>query len=87
MKPEARRDGILVRGAGAEIVLQHIGTGESHRLDRPTALVWMHCDGKTDVAGLAVLLGQELGAPPDEALVRSALRTLSEANLLKAPFE
>jgi hypothetical protein len=56
----------------------------AHRVNRPAAVVWRHCDGKRDVAALTEALDAELGGEiADEDLVMIALDGLAEKDLLE----
>lgn len=55
---------------------------QAHCLNRTAALVFLHSDGVHTLAELASELGKEAGTPPDERIVRLALRQLESAGLL-----
>jgi hypothetical protein len=81
-RPKARRDGLLVRDLGDELVVYELGSHRGHSLNRTAALVWRSCDGKRSVAAIAARVGRALGAAPDEDLVRYAVRRLRSVRLL-----
>ncbi len=81
-RPKARKEGLLVRDLGDEVVVYEIASHRSHCLNRPAALVWRACDGRRTTAAIAAHVGRALGASPDEDVVRYALRRLGEAGLL-----
>jgi hypothetical protein len=83
MRPEARRDDLLVEALGDELIVYDVERHRAHSLNGPAALVWRHCDGRTTIEDLALLLQRELGLPSDERLVRLALDRLGEAHLLR----
>lgn len=81
-RPRARKQGLIVRGLGDEVVVYELESHRGHCLNRTAALVWRACDGRRTVAAVAAQLGRELGVPADEHLVRYTLRRLGEARLL-----
>jgi hypothetical protein len=82
MLPEARQEKLVTQEVGDELVVFDLTRNRVHRLNRTTALVWRHCDGRTGVAELAELLADELELPEDERLVWLALAQLEKAHLL-----
>ncbi len=85
MHPKARREGILTREIGDELILYDRATHVAHRLNAIAAVVWGHCDGRRSIQELAQVVGA-LGEPADEELVHLALTRLSEADLLSEPL-
>lgn len=85
MKPHARAEGLIVQGAGEELIVHDQERRTAHRLNPTAALVWSHCDGQHSVADLARVLQRKLKAPPDEELVRLTLDKLGKAHLLRQP--
>ena len=83
-RPKARKQGLLVRDLGDEVVVYEVESHRGHSLNRTATLVWRASDGRRTVAGIAAQLGRELGVPADEPLVRFALQKLREARLLEA---
>jgi hypothetical protein len=81
-RPRARKEGLLVRDIGDEVVVYELESHRGHCLNRTAALVWHACDGRRTVAAITGQVGRELGAPADEDLVRYTLRRLSDARLL-----
>jgi hypothetical protein len=84
MRPLARRDALLLRNVGDQLVVYDQKRQRLHVLSRSAALVWQHCDGDRDVAQLAELVGRELGTPATDELILSALQQLEAAELLSA---
>ena len=81
--PLARKDGLLVRAVNEELLVYDIERHKAHCLNRPAALVWGHCDGRTTVAEAARLAGKRIGTPIDEETIRSAVTQLDRAGLLQ----
>jgi hypothetical protein len=86
MLPRARRDRLTVRELAEETLVYDAERDKAHCLNRASALVWRHCDGKTTVAGLACILHQSLGVPQAEAAAHLALEQLSRRGLLQQPL-
>ena len=56
MELNARRENLIVKDLGGEVVVYDEATSEAHELNRSAALVWRHCDGQNSVADLARIL-------------------------------
>ena len=67
-----------------EVLVYDVRRYRAYCLNRTTALVWRHCDGRTTVSEAAELLAKELTLPVDEGLVWMALDRLARARLLRA---
>lgn len=84
MLPQRRLERMTVRELPGETLLYDGARGKIHCLNRTSALIWKHCDGRTDVAGLAQLVQRQLGLADAEAVVRLALEQLGRRQLLAA---
>jgi hypothetical protein len=82
LKPQARRDGLVINELPEEIIIYDLETNEAHCLNRTASLVWKHCDGRTTPAKIAANLQKELKAPVNEDLVWYALGQLGKDRLL-----
>ena len=82
MNPRARRDGLAVRTVDDELVIYDRTRDVAHRLNRPAALVWRHCDGRTDVPALSMMVRRTSRLAGDERFVWLALDELDRAHLL-----
>lgn len=71
-----------MREAADEVLVYDLERHRAVCLNRAAACVWRHCDGGTDVAGLARALGEETGAAPAEEVVWLALEQLARDHLL-----
>jgi hypothetical protein len=78
--PLARRDDLIIREVGDEVLVYDLRSHRAHCLNRTAALVWRRCDGQTDLADLAALFGPAASAGP--IIVGSALAQLGRAGLL-----
>jgi hypothetical protein len=81
-RPRARSEGLVVRELDGEVLVYDLERHRAVCLNRAAALVWRRCDGRTDVAGLARALGEELGEPAVEEVVWLALEQLGRDRLL-----
>ena len=81
--PLARKEQLLVRELAEEVLLFDLKRKRALCLNRSSALVWKHCDGKTTVTSMASVLSQEFSAPVDEAVVWLALRQIADFDLLE----
>jgi hypothetical protein len=76
--PRARKDGLLVKELGEELLLYDRDSHIAHCLSPIAACVWRHCDGEHDLTDLAGLAGAS------ESLVADALHELREKDLVAA---
>jgi hypothetical protein len=81
-RPQARRDGLVVRELAEEVLIYDTQRHKAHCLNPMAAAVWRHCDGQTTVGEMARRLQQDLSTPVDRAVVFSALAQLGKARLL-----
>jgi hypothetical protein len=80
--PFARTDNLIVKELPGEVLVYDSVSYKAYCLNRSSALVWKHCDGKTTIAEAARLLEQEVETPICEDVVWLALRQLDESRLL-----
>lgn len=83
MKPEKRREGLVVKELPDEVLVYDLERHRAHCLNPAAAVVFKSCDGKRTVGELARILRREVGAPANEAWVRLALDRLGKAHLLE----
>jgi hypothetical protein len=85
MKPVARKDKLTTSELPEETLVYDLEGHKLHCLNRPSSLVWKHCDGRHDTAALAAVLARELGLTDDEAAAaaRLALEQLGRRGLLQ----
>src|SRR5919202_6081381 len=86
LMPHARTDQLVVSEVDDEVLVYDRTRDRAHCLNRTTALVWRHCDGRTTIEALAARLQGELGAPVEAEVVWLALRQLDRAHLLREPL-
>jgi hypothetical protein len=88
MKPEARKDALLVEKLPDETLVYDTKRNKAFCLNRTTAAVWQKCDGDTSTEQISRLVCEEVGIDrekdPDAGLdlVALALDRLARARLL-----
>jgi hypothetical protein len=83
MKPERRKDGLIVRELQGELLVYDIERHVAHCLNATAASVFRRCDGLATERQMASGLRAEMQAPIDESWVLLALARLGAANLLE----
>ncbi len=82
LRPEARKDGLVVEELPEEVLVYDLERHEAHCLNQQAVWVWKHCDGESTVSEIAHRLAEEAKTPPNEDLVWYALAQLTKARLL-----
>lgn len=81
--PLARTDRLVVQELPDEVLVYDLERHEAHCLNKASAAVWKHCDGRTTVAEMTRRLGREFDAHVDEDVVWLALVQLRKFRLLE----
>jgi hypothetical protein len=81
--PLARTDELIVQELPDELLVYDSNRYKAHCLNKASALVWKHCDGKTTVAEMMSLLEKELATVVGEDVVWLALNQLRRFRLLE----
>ncbi|MCA1593965.1 MAG: PqqD family protein [Acidobacteria bacterium] len=81
-RPRARADNLVVRELPDEVLVYDLERHRAVCLNRTAALVWKHCDGRRDAAGIARHLRGQLPEAMPEELVWLALERLGREHLL-----
>ena len=81
--PLARTEQLVVRELPDELLVYDLDRHKAHCLNRASALVWQHCDGKTTVSEMARLLERELATLVEDDVVWLALSQLRRFHLLE----
>jgi hypothetical protein len=86
MKPLARTADLTIRKLADEVVVYDSKSHKMHCLNPLSAALWQHCDGRNDLATLAMLTGRMLNVSADEAIpaVNLAMEQLQRRGLLEA---
>src|SRR5215468_4185899 len=87
MKPEKRRDGLVVKELPEEILVYDLERHKAHCLNPAAAFVFKHANGERTVAELTRLLRREVSPSADPSWVELALQHLDKANLLEPGTE
>ena len=89
--PEARKDNLIAREFGNELLIYDRSRDKALCLNRTAAFVWQQCDGRTSIEQIANRLGSEISSdfetPIDERLVWYAISQLRREHLLKEQVE
>lgn len=85
-KPLARREGLVVKEVGGEVLIFDTERDQAHCLNDTAARVWKCCDGNNDAATIASLLEKDLNVPVDEKVVWYALAQFGKDHLLEEPI-
>jgi hypothetical protein len=81
--PLARKDRIIARELGGELLIYDLTNDHAHCLNRTAAIVWKGCDGTKGVGELAEALRCDIGPEAGEEVVRLAIRQLGRRGLLE----
>ncbi len=82
MKPQARKDDLVIQEVGGEILVYDLKTNKAICLNQTSALVWQNCDGKKDAMDIAREIEKQLGSDVSEDFVWFAVNQLEKENLL-----
>ena len=83
--PQARERGLVVRELPDEVLVYDLERHKAHCLNDFASKVWRHCDGRTPVAKMAVLLAAECDRQVSQDEIWFALKRLGKAHLLTDP--
>lgn len=81
--PRVRRNGLIVREIGNEVLVYDQQEDEAYCLTDVAASLWKHCDGQTPLSEMQGLVALDLGRPVDEHLIYRALADLGKDQLLE----
>ena len=83
--PQARRERLLIEALPDEVLVYDLDRKKAHCLNGTAALIWNHCDGKTSVDEIAIILGEQSKGPVDKDVVWLGLDRLQHARLIQGP--
>ena len=86
MKPEKRREGLVVTELQGEVLVYDLERHRAHCLNPTAATVFRRCDGRTTVRQIAAELHANGSRRASEAAVWLALERLDKAHLLEVPL-
>jgi hypothetical protein len=81
--PKARRKALVVNEFPDEVVIYDLKSNQAHCLNQTSGFVWRHCDGRTSIAKLTEMLGDQMQTSVDEQVVWLALDQLASYDLLQ----
>ncbi|HUQ31304.1 MAG TPA: PqqD family protein [Pyrinomonadaceae bacterium] len=81
--PLARTEQLIVQELPGEALVYDLDRHKAHCLNRASAFVWKHCDGRMTIAEVRRLLEKELATPVDDDVVWLALSQLRRFHLLE----
>jgi len=82
LKPRARKEDIVVQSLADEVLVYDLKRHKAHCLNDTAVMIWKHCDGKTDIAGMRRILEKELKTQIDEDVIFLGLEQLKSRHLL-----
>ena len=89
--PKARKDNVIAREFGSEVLIYDSSRDKALCLNRTAALVWKYCDGRTSIKQITDRLGKEINSESnmriDERLVWYAISQLRREHLLEDQVE
>jgi coenzyme PQQ synthesis protein D (PqqD) len=81
--PVARREGLLVEKLPDEVLVYDLDRKKAHCLNSTAALIWNHCDGRTTIDDLVMLLQKQSKGKVQEDVVWFGLDQLRTARLIE----
>jgi hypothetical protein len=81
--PFARTEQLVVQEVTNELLVYDLDRHKAHCLNKTSAIVWQHCDGKTTVSAVARLIEREMNMPVGDDVVWLALKQLEKFHLLQ----
>jgi hypothetical protein len=87
MGPRARTHRLVTRNLEDELLVYDLERHKAYCLNRMAMQVFRHCDGETTIPDMARRIGDALGMPVDEQVVRLSLARLEKAHLLDGSVE
>ncbi len=82
LTPRARKDRLVTRNLGDELLVYDLDRHKAYCLNRMAMQVFHHCDGETTISDMARRIGDALGMPVNEQVIRLSLARLEKAHLL-----
>jgi hypothetical protein len=81
--PRRRTDNLVIRELDDETLVYDTESDEAHCLNQTAALVWKHCDGKTNAREAVQSLQSALGVPVGTDIVWLAVKQLERFHLVE----
>jgi hypothetical protein len=80
--PKSRQNDLVVQQSNKELLMYDLTNNRAFCLNEAAALVWLECDGKTDVSTISEKLSKKLKGNASPEFVKLALGQLANENLL-----
>jgi len=80
--PRALKENLIIHDLDDETLIYDLESAHAYCLNRSSAFVWKHCDGKTTVSQAAHLLQREMGVPVNTDVVFLAVKQLRRHGLV-----
>jgi hypothetical protein len=85
--PTARKDELIIQEVEGETLVYDTKSHRAHCLNRTSALVWQHCDGKRTADEIALRVEEEMRTPVSSEIIWLAVEQLEKRGLLERPVE
>ncbi len=82
IRPRARTNRLVTRSLDDEMLVYDLERHKAYCLNRMAMQVFRHCDGETTIPDMARRVGDALGIPVNEQVIRLSLVRLEKAHLL-----
>jgi hypothetical protein len=82
LRPRARTNQLVTRYLEDELLVYDLERHKAYCLNRMAMQVFRHCDGETTIPDMARRIGDALGMPVNEQVIRLSLVRLEKAHLL-----
>jgi len=79
----ARSEELVIQELPDEVLVYDLTRHKAHCLNKTSAFIWNHCDGRTSASEIATLMQKEWNTPVSEDAIWFALDRLGKADLLK----
>jgi Coenzyme PQQ synthesis protein D (PqqD) len=80
--PPARTDRLLIERLPDETLVYDLDRQKAHCLNQTAALIWKHCDGKTTIRDVTLILQEQFGPKVKQEVVLFGLDQLQRARLI-----
>src|SRR5262249_32118769 len=79
----ARSEQLIIQELPDEVLVYDLTRHKAHCLNKTSAFIWSHCDGKSSASEIAALMEKEWKTPVKENTIWFALDKLGKADLLQ----
>jgi hypothetical protein len=82
IRPRARTNRLVTRNLDDELLVYDLDRHKAYCLNQIAMQVFRHCDGESTISNMARRIGDALGMPVSEEVIRLSLARLEKAHLL-----